>query len=315
MLQLAVMCVLMGGAAFGCGMLPLAFAFSKNHVERLSAIGTGLLLGAALGVIVPEGIEAAVEANGSNEVPTTQIALALLIGFTFMLLVEQLGIGDHSHHGSDSARGGYAKVKNSALPEPDVEFDAELQQFQQGEPSGRSLSPVALRDGPDAASERGRALPMTFGLVVHGLADGFALGVSSLAPHKDDEKSALPVVVFLALILHKAPTALALTTSLLGTSLSRSSCKKYLAIFAAATPTSALVTYGLFSILGLSSSGNEWTGLALLFSAGTFLYVATVLQPVSQDSSLDLKKASRVLLIVVGLVIPFILNMTLGHGH
>lgn len=314
MLQLAVMCVLMGGAAFGCGMLPLAFAFSKSHVERLSAVGTGLLLGAALGVIVPEGIEATVEANGSGEVPTNQIALALLIGFTFMLLVEQLGIGGHSHHGSDSGRASYTKVKNSAVPDADVEFDAELQQFQEG-PSTRASPPTIVMDGPEPGSGRGRALPLTFGLVVHGLADGFALGVSSLAPHKDSEKNALPIIVFLALILHKAPTALALTTSLLGTSLPRSSCKKYLAIFAAATPTSALITYALFSILGLSSSGNEWTGLALLFSAGTFLYVATVLQPVSQDSSLDLQKASRVLLIVIGLVIPFILSMTLGHGH
>ncbi|KAH6912673.1 Zinc/iron permease [Coprinopsis sp. MPI-PUGE-AT-0042] len=313
MLQLAVMCVLMGGAAFGCGMLPLAFAFSKSHVERLSAVGTGLLLGAALGVIVPEGIEATVEAHGSGEVPTTQIALALLIGFTFMLLVEQLGISGHSH--GDSASG-YAKVKNSALPEPDVEFDAELEDLEHPQ-SGRAffVSNAAVGGEPDSGRER--ALPLTFGLVVHGLADGFALGASSLTPHKEDANNALPIVVFLALILHKAPTALALTTSLLASNLPRPSCKKYLAIFAAATPTSALITYAVFSILGLSSSGSEWTGLALLFSAGTFLYVATVLQPVSHHSSAapDLRKVSRVLLIVTGLVIPFILSALLGHGH
>jgi len=44
-----------------------------------------------------------------------------------------------------------------------------------------------------------RAYPLTLGLVVHGLADGLALGVSALG----DTETDLSLVVFLALIIHK----------------------------------------------------------------------------------------------------------------
>jgi len=281
----------MAATSFGCGMLPLAFALSRSYIERLSAVGTGLLLGAALGVIVPEGIETTVESTTRDaDFPTKQIALALLAGFTFMLLVEQLGTGGHAH----------------GTPQPQIEFDAELDDLEPGR---------AVPKPEDFAPERELALPMTLGLVVHGLADGLALGVSSLTPAHTEGTNALSLVVFLALILHKAPTSLALTTSLLASNVPRPTCKKHLAIFASATPLSALVCYAIFSLFGLGHS-TSWTGLALLFSGGTFLYVATVLQPVSSQSvAQELSRRSRVFLIVIGLFIPFVLSSVLGHGH
>ena len=62
---------LLGLTSFGVGILPLSFTFSGEHLtksrytrpshitegvhmSRLSSLGTGLLLGAALGVIIPE---------------------------------------------------------------------------------------------------------------------------------------------------------------------------------------------------------------------------------------------------------------------
>ena len=62
---------LLGLTSFGVGILPLSFSFSGEHLtksrctrpshmiegvhmSRLSSLGTGLLLGAALGVIIPE---------------------------------------------------------------------------------------------------------------------------------------------------------------------------------------------------------------------------------------------------------------------
>ncbi len=62
-----------------------------------------------------------------------------------------------------------------------------------------------------------------------------------------------------------APTALALTTSLLSTSLPPSQCKKHLAIFSAATPIGTLLSYTLLSFFGADSQGR-WPGIALLFS-------------------------------------------------
>lgn len=140
-----------------------------------------------------------------------------------------------------------------------------------------------------------------------------------------------------------APTALALTTSLLSTALPRSECKKHIAFFSASTPFGALVSYGLFSFLEAGGEG-DWTGVALLISVsildlifctvlinmsvgkkgGTFLYVATVLQPVSHASQAtptvssedkDMSKLTRSLLMVIGIFLPFMIGALFGHGH
>lgn len=132
-----------------------------------------------------------------------------------------------------------------------------------------------------------------------------------------------------------APTALALTSSLLATSLPREECKKHLAIFSASTPISAIVSYAFVAFFGVRSE-EEWTGTALLLSVsrcclqftgvprthspfsflqgGTFLYVATVLQPVSSESSNtgDVGNITRVSLIVLGIFVPFTLSVVLG---
>lgn len=69
-----------------------------------------------------------------------------------------------------------------------------------------------------------------------------------------------------------APTALALTTSLLASNLPRPECKKYLAVFSVATPMSAIICYLVVSILGASHNRSDWTGLALLISVSHLKY-------------------------------------------
>jgi len=193
----------------------------------------------------------------------------------------------------------------------DVHFDVDLGELERQEDVEHARHVRSL-----AGAER--AYPLTLGLVVHGLADGLALGVSALS----DTETDLSLVVFLALIIHKAPTALALTTSLLSTTIPRSECKKHIAFFSVSTPFGALVSYGIFSILD-SRGGGDWTGIALLISGGTFLYVATVLQPVSHASEThsvpsedkEMSKLTRALLMVIGMFLPFVVGTLLGHGH
>ncbi|GLB38237.1 putative ZIP Zinc transporter [Lyophyllum shimeji] len=321
---LGLMSLVLGIASFACGTLPLSFVFSKSHLDRLSALGTGLLLGAALGVIIPEGIETAAKENTARFLTHT-IALSLLFGFTFMLIIEQLvspHAHSHSHHHADNLSlhtvKGDPNHKSAVL-----EFDAELGDLERDEgvdhpgyPQPRAPAPVPSHE-VEAPGPTSRAFPLTFGLAVHGLADGLALGASSLAQTGSGGTSSLPLIVFLALIIHKAPTSLALTTSLLATSLPRAKCKKYLAVFASSTPIGAIASYLLFSFLGNGDGG--WTGVALLFSGGTFLYVATVLQPVSEHSgshvSGELRPGRRVLYISLGMFVPFLLSALLGHRH
>jgi len=299
-----LMSLLLGFGSFSVGMLPLSFVFSKGHLARLSAIGTGLLLGAALGVIIPEGIETLATSNTSSEFPTMKIALSLLIGFTFMLIVEQ----------STSAHTPFEMPVHAAnKPMPDVQFDVDLIELEHQQGVGSPA--VSLRDTDSEAKER--AFPLTIGLVMHGLADGLALGVSAISDARSESSSELSLVVFLALLIHKAPTTLALTSSLLSTSLSRSSCKRHIAVFSASTPISALLSFELLSMMG-SVEGN-WTGIALLLSGGTFLYVATVLQPVSQHSKTsfgeEMSDRVRAIFIIAGMFVPIVIEAVFGHDH
>jgi len=309
-LQILIMSAILGVATFGVGMLPLSFTFSKGHLERLSVLGTGLLLGAALGVIIPEGIEATVEANPGKP-PTGSIALSLVSGFTVMLIMEQLISPNSPAHSLDGAPIPAQKGQSTTS----TEFEAELSDLDQtAGTSGHatSFSPKPL----DSNAGKERALALLLGLAIHASADGFALGVASLENTLTGRSSAISFVVFLALVIHKAPTSVAFTTSLLSTNLSRLYCKKYLAIFSACTPLSAIGSYLAFSYLGQSDKDNL-IGTALLISGGTFLYIATVLQPVSSHAPLagDMKRASRVLFITIGMFIPLLLSSLFGHGH
>jgi len=312
---LAFMSLSLGASSYACGLLPLSFTFSKSYLDRLSALGTGLLLGAALGVIIPEGIEAVARPN-TPTFPTSKIALSLLFGFTFMLVIEQLILPySHAAHGDLGLHG--ARVTTREAPSH-IEFDAELGDLEhnEGPPAGYSQSDVQAHSLPsESAGSVARAFPLTFGLFVHGLTDGLALGVSFLttdAPGGGSSK--LSFIVFLALLIHKAPTSFALTTSLMATSLPRAKCRKHLAAFSTSTPIGAIASYLLFSFLG--SNDTAWTGIALLVSGGTFLYVATVLQPVSDPNAAgEVRPATRVLFIALGMFVPFVMSAVLGHGH
>lgn len=55
-----------------------------------------------------------------------------------------------------------------------------------------------------------RNITATIGLVVHAAADGVALGAAATTSHADVE-----IIVFLAIMLHKAPAAFGLVTYLL----------------------------------------------------------------------------------------------------
>ena len=218
---------------------------------------------------------------------SSAIALPLLLGFAFMLLMDQF-ISPHAHPGHD-ARPPSQNTPRGARSDATVDFNAELselerQEIESGEGDAgnrwRTLAPIG--NGSDVASARKQGISTTLGLVVHALVDGMALGVSSLT---ETMPTSLSMVVFLALVVHKgmkacwrvlyiyveislslAPTSLALASSLLATGMPREECKKCIAIFALATPAGALGSFFLLSLLG--SDNASWTGIVLLVSVG-----------------------------------------------
>jgi zinc transporter 9 len=142
------------------------------------------------------GIEV-IEAVHTDGPPTGRIALCLVIGFSLMLIIEQL-ISPHSH--SHPPNISMSLIPNSTS---DVEFDAELGDIDLGSPSDRRLDPPLTPNTLEASADRERAFVLLLGLVIHGIADGLALGVAHVAGSSSGNTSTLSLVVFFALVLHK----------------------------------------------------------------------------------------------------------------
>lgn len=192
---------------------------------------------------------------------------------------------------------------------------------------------ISQRKTQTASTTNSKNVTATIGLVVHAAADGVALGAAATTAHQDVE-----MIVFLAIMLHKAPAAFGLVSFLLHEKIERKQIRKHLAIFSASAPFCGLLTY-----LGIGQEHKETldsmnaTGIAMLFSAGTFLYVATVhvlpeltaphghgadteylleenRQPNSNNNNKGgVLKNSELFFIVFGALLPVIL--TFGHHH
>ncbi|KAG1696976.1 Zinc transporter ZIP9 [Nymphon striatum] len=340
----------------GCyvsGMIPLVVGFSEEKLQIVSVLGAGLLVGTALAVIIPEGVntlymvaparheDASVNLLASKQSAIDQkpennphhshsdfpevhsfIGISLVLGFLFMLIVDQV-FGGHKT------------------------IDAE---------------------GSTVKQDRNK-VTATLGLVVHAAADGVALGAAATTTHADIE-----LIVFLAIMLHKAPAAFGLVTFLLHEGHDRAKIRKHLLIFSLAAPIFSLLTYfGISQFIVQMNSSTSFgtlmkvpcrgesrhlqinvhaalfkeesdnpnkknketlsamnaTGIAMLFSAGTFLYVSTVHVlpeiinrhsnniPLSADGSPTIEqkgfKKSELCALVLGTLIPLLLTVT--HHH
>lgn len=286
---LLALTVVMLIGSFLAGSIPLFFTFSEDKLKKITVLGAGLLVGTALVVIIPEGVRSlAIEVhkhepeNPTEKVhdeskekdPFSVIGISLVLGFVFMLLVDQI-----------------SENRNENL-----------------NPSERNIT-------------------ATIGLVVHAAADGIALGAAATTSHTDVE-----IIVFLAIMLHKAPAAFGLVTFLMHEGIERQRIRKHLMVFSIAAPLLTLLTYfciGKEQKETLTSMNG--TGIAMLFSAGTFLYVATVhvLAELTQNihhsySRLPTLDATPVkpkkglgyielVTLVIGCILPVVL--TFGHHH
>lgn len=289
-------------------------------MQLVSVMGAGLLLGTALSVIIPEGVatlnmaytahtaHAAHQEHGHTDSggPTPGeeehhenpghhlIGVALVLGFIFMLIIDQVASSRSGPRDPEGGRG-----------------------------SGRGAV----------------SWTATLGLVVHAAADGIALGAAATTNQTDVE-----MIVFLAIMLHKAPASFGLVTYLLHEGLERNRVRKHLLVFSVAAPSAAVLTFLLLQVILLKNLTNIFcnrnilqgsgrgsmdtiaaTGVAMLFSAGTFLYVATVhvLPEVTggghshgpspaADKQPGFSKA-ELFMLILGAVLP--LFMTVGHHH
>ncbi|EHY58180.1 hypothetical protein HRR83_004960 [Exophiala dermatitidis] len=210
------------------------------------------------------------EHNGSEH---AWIGVALLAGFMLMYLIDK--VPQYSGPSKPKARTHHIALNNLG------------RQFNLTTSLDRDDEADTFLESPEGSHVRSRSFATTIGLVIHAAADGIALGASSTATN-----STLSLVIFFAIMVHKAPAAFGLTSVLVKQGLSKRAARGHLVLFSLAAPAGALLTWLFAHLLGGGGSHNAekttwWTGILLLFSAGTFLYVAMHSMQDASDSHHD----------------------------
>ncbi len=177
----------------------------------------------------------------SDRTPHAWVGISLIFGFILMYLLDTLPL-----------------LAPSAAPRQSQNIYSL---------SDLSSSPPSALQMPSAQ----RSFSTTLGLVIHAAADGIALGAS----HSSGGSTSLGFIIFLAIMIHKAPAAFGLTSVLLKQGLGKRGARAHLVVFSLAAPAGAVGTWIVVRALG-GGGGDEmhtrwWTGVLLLFSGGTFL--------------------------------------------
>lgn len=200
------------------------------------------------------------EKEHEEQSPHAWVGIALISGFLLMYLIDKVPQ--------------YTKPSQNKPQTHHIALNNLGRRFNLTTSLDRDEESESFLDSNEAVATQRRGFATTIGLVIHAAADGIALGASSTTAHRD-----LSLIIFFAIMVHKAPAAFGLTSILLKQGLSKRSARGHLVLFSLAAPAGALATYILANILGGLRGGSVegttfWTGMLLLFSGGTFLYVA-----------------------------------------
>ncbi|KAJ2158353.1 hypothetical protein GGF46_003831 [Coemansia sp. RSA 552] len=319
----------MFAGSWAAGCIPLYVKMSPSKFSIMALFGAGLLIGAALAVILTEGVETLTRAmlhrpredmDELVESMNTTIGWSLVAGFCTMFLIDSL-FPAHAASGEDHVRGADSATCLEEIPMAS-EFTVGGQRRHSMDDS--LASPPDRRTGeqlPAGPEEEWRIedkrlpqwrrilnqliralspqhLPSTLiGILVHSCADGLALGAavaSSVGGHESEGHTSLEIIVFMALLLHKAPAAFGLITTLKQQGHPTYKLGIWLTVFAASAPLAALATLSVFLMVASPKEPHDegvqpWAGVVMLYSAGTFLYVAmahTLVEAVSHAKSL-----------------------------
>ncbi len=150
---------------------------------------------------------------------------------------------------------------------------------------------------------------LVLGLSLHSAADGLAIGSAAAGASE-----AVTALVAMAVLIHKVPAAFSLGVFSMHEREDRNDSIRDVVLFALATPVMIMISF--YALEGLD---GHLIALAMLFAAGTFLYVATV------DTLPDIhnpetgREALKNVLIGVGVMVLVLYGADaaglIEHGH
>jgi len=136
-------------------------------------------------------------------------------------------------------------------------------------------------------------IPAFLGISLHSLLDGVALGAGLLLPQ-------LGPVVLLAVIVHKMPDSISISSILLSVGWPRRKVATLSVLFALTTPVGALLAYLFFRTLSETD-----VAVAIGISAGTFLAIATA-DILPQVHRIEQRNPMTLIFLVAGLTVSWL---------
>jgi zinc and cadmium transporter len=142
-------------------------------------------------------------------------------------------------------------------------------------------------------------IPAFLGISLHSLLDGIALGAGLLLPQ-------LGPVVLLAVIIHKMPDSMSISSILLSAGWDRRKVGKLNLLFSLTTPIGALLAFLCFRALS-----PENVAIAIGLSAGTFLAIATA-DILPQVHRIEQRNPMTLVFLAIGLAVSW-MGALLAH--
>ena len=236
------------------GLAPLYLKFDSKEIQL---VGSGIILGTAFLIVIPEGIEVMSQAGAKLD----SVGYPMFFGYMLMNIIDSYY---NSLEDNKSGTGTTELDDLSSVP------SSVCQQRRE-----RYLAPMC---------------PASIGMIIHSFADGIALGAASTSD------TSLQVIVFISVLIHKAPAGFGFCTTLQSLNLPQHLIKRDVILFSLTAPLAAILTS---VIMGASDHVEWWAGEGLLLSGGTFVFVAMHTQP-------EVKSSRELLLILFGSLFPIV---------
>ena len=265
------------------GLFPIFSKIKENPetLRRITGIASGILLASALLVVVPEGFELATEEHEEDSEEEE---------------------GGHENEGVGNLLIGGAVLAGFLV-----------MLILEGSGIGHAVHEEHHdhhdEHGHEHVHHRNSPWIIVLGLSLHSAADGLAIGSAAAGTSE-----AVTALVALAVLIHKVPAAFSLGVFSMHEREDRHDTIRDIVMFSLATPVMIIVSF--YALQGLD---GQLIALAMLFAAGTFLYVATVdTLPDIHNPETGREALRNVLIGVVAIVLVLYGAEAAGlieHGH
>lgn len=254
-LNLLLFAVLVFVLVFGAGLLPFAKPVSAQPkvLYRMTCIAAGFLISAAMLIAIPEGFVLYLESAESGSAHDYE---SLAQHFTSPAKSQH-------DHGSVHMRAVFAGLAVLL----GFVFMLILEGFGFGHDVHEEHHDHMDEHNHDHVNHPAEhSSSLVIGLTLHAITDGMVLAAAfSLG------ELALSLQLAVVVLMHKFPAAFSLAAYSLHERNSKKRSLLDLFFFACASPVAMVLTWFLFD-----PGQGQWQGLAVLFAAGSFIYVSTV---------------------------------------